>query len=272
MAIAVLAAAGTASAFAQNAACPTCEGDPLEMAEEARLNAIPVSLWLDHMTYATGDIIKVTGHVANIAEGYPITIKIVSPAGNTILIDQIDVDSSGDFESEYVVGSWSQTGIYHVMAQYGTTARDNKAQFELVESATMPAVEGCGTSMLAVEELCVAYDIKGGTVDGASVNTDDNSIILHVSAVDDGSLHIDFPPNAIDEIFLVLVDGEESDDVMIDGQTVSVYFMAGTESIEFLGSSVIPEFGAVAALVLAVAIISIVAVSARSRLGIVPRF
>jgi predicted secreted protein with PEFG-CTERM motif len=49
-------------------------------------------------------------------------------------------------------------------------------------------------------------------------------------------------------------------------------FPAGTEKIEVVGTFVIPEFGAIAVMILAVAIISIIAVSAKSRLSIMPRY
>jgi predicted secreted protein with PEFG-CTERM motif len=42
--------------------------------------------------------------------------------------------------------------------------------------------------------------------------------------------------------------------------------------VEIIQGKVIPEFGAIAALILAVAIISIIAVSTKSRLSIMPRF
>jgi len=71
---------------------------------------------------------------------------------------------------------------------------------------------------------------------------------------------------------MVLVDGEEWDDSEINGNEITVMFLAGAEKIEIIGTHVIPEFGAIAALILAVAIISIIAVSAKSRLSIMPRY
>ncbi|NWJ28356.1 PEFG-CTERM sorting domain-containing protein, partial [Marine Group I thaumarchaeote] len=65
---------------------------------------------------------------------------------------------------------------------------------------------------------------------------------------------------------------EESNDVEIDGNTVTVMFPAGTEEIEIIGTYVIPEFGTIAAMILAVAIISIIVISSKSRLGIMPRY
>ncbi len=56
------------------------------------------------------------------------------------------------------------------------------------------------------------------------------------------------------------------------GNEVTVMFPAGTEEIEIIGTFAIPEFGTIAALILAVAIISIIAVSAKTRLSVMPKF
>ena len=45
----------------------------------------------------------------------------------------------------------------------------------------------------------------------------------------------------------------------------------GDTKIEIVGTHVVPEFGTIAMIVLAVAIVSIIAVSAKSRLSIMPR-
>jgi predicted secreted protein with PEFG-CTERM motif len=127
-------------------------------------------------------------------------------------------------------------------------------------------------------------------VTSATFNTDDNSIIININAEDDGTLTINPETQVIDGIFMVLVDGEEWDDVEIVnnkvtvmfpagteqieiiGNKVTVMFPAGAETIEIIGTHVIPEFGTIAAMILAVAIISIIAVSAKSRLSIIPRY
>ena len=48
-------------------------------------------------------------------------------------------------------------------------------------------------------------------------------------------------------------------------------FDSTTTDIEIVGTHVVPEFGTIAMIVLAVAIVSIIAVSAKSRLSIMPR-
>ena len=105
-----------------------------------------------------------------------------------------------------------------------------------------------------------------------SVQTNDNSFIINIDSDDDGTLTISPSTSTQTGIFMVLVDGEESDDAEINGNTVIVPFNAGTEEIEIIGTFVIPEFGTIAAMILAVAIISIIAISSKSRLSIVPRY
>jgi predicted secreted protein with PEFG-CTERM motif len=130
----------------------------------------------------------------------------------------------------------------------------------------------CGSSEVNIGGNCTSYDISNGHVTSATVNTDDNSVIINIQADGDGVLTISPSTSTQKGIFMVLVDGEESDDAEINGNTVIVPFGAETEQIEIIGTFVIPEFGTIAAMILAVAIISIVAISAKSRLSIVPRY
>ena len=98
--------------------------------------------------------------------------------------------------------------------------------------------------------------------------TDDGSLTIHIprsiadATLDDGS----------DDQYFVLVDGEEREFQEVtteDFRILTIEFEAGTEQIEIIGTWVIPEFGAITAMVLAVAIVSVIAVSSRSRLSVV---
>jgi len=126
--------------------------------------------------------------------------------------------------------------------------------------------------MFSGAEDVVPYDITGGAITGSTINLDNNSIVLNLSAVDDGTLTISPSESTQSGIFMVLIDGQEANDVTIDGNTVTVPFLAGAQTIEIIGTFVIPEFGTIAAMILAVAIISIIAISSKSRLSIVPRY
>jgi len=126
--------------------------------------------------------------------------------------------------------------------------------------------------MLSGAEDIVPYDITGGAITGSTINLDNNSIVLNLSAVDDGTLTISPSESTQSGIFMVLIDGEEANDVTIDGNTVTVPFLAGAETIEIIGTFVVPEFGTIAMMILLVSIVSIIAISAKSKLSIIPRY
>ncbi|MDG7054877.1 MAG: PEFG-CTERM sorting domain-containing protein [Nitrososphaerota archaeon] len=282
--IAVLAVMGTLSISSAYAALPPacvgCEGDPQMSARMALLAEVPVSVWTDKITYDHESIIRVDGAVANIRTGEAITLKVISPTNNIVRIDQLMVDSNGRFSTTLSTQGdlWKYDGAYTIRVQYGNQAVSNKALIELTGGLapifkTPVTTVKCSPSELSIDgRACIPFSISGGTVTGARANTIDNSIVVSISSTEPGTLTVNPSSNVLRGVFMVLVDGEEWDDVEIDGNQVTVEFPAGTEEIEIIGTFVIPEFGAIAALILAVAIISIIVVSAKTRLSIMPKF
>jgi len=67
--------------------------------------------------------------------------------------------------------------------------------------------------------------------------------------------------------FFVLVDGEEIDSATYENKILTIPYTAQTEKIEVYGSYVIPEFGTIAIIVLAVAIVSIIALSRKNSIS-----
>ena len=248
---------------------------------------LPLTVQTDSATYGHDDTITVTGQVANVIPGnVPITVTVVSPMASLVTIDQINVANDGSYETTMSTAGnlWKYDGTYTIKVNYGSL--DNNVTVELSGGVTVAEkthsdhddhemghddVE-CGSSEVSIGGNCTSYDISGGHVTSATVNTDDNSVIINIQAMDDGVLTISPSESTQKGIFMVLVDGEESNDAEINGNTVIVPFGAETEQIEIIGTFVIPEFGTIAAMILAVAIISIVAISAKSRLSIVPRY
>jgi predicted secreted protein with PEFG-CTERM motif len=261
-------------------ACVGCEGDPQMSARMALLAEVPVSVWTDKITYDHESIIRVDGAVANIRTGEAITLKVISPTNNIVRIDQLMVDSNGRFSTTLSTQGdlWKYDGAYTIRVQYGNQAVSNKALIELTGGLapifkTPVTTVKCSPSELSIDgRACIPFSISGGTVTGARANTIDNSIVVSISSTEPGTLTVNPSSNVLRGVFMVLVDGEEWDDVEIDGNQVTVEFPAGTEEIEIIGTFVIPEFGAIAALILAVAIISIIVVSAKTRLSIMPKF
>jgi predicted secreted protein with PEFG-CTERM motif len=247
----------------------------MSIASEAHAASdLPLTVEADKAVYAHDTKIIVTGQVANvIPNGEPITFLVINPLNSIVTIDQINVSNDGSFTTSVSTSGnlWKYDGTYTIKVNYGSL--DNKVTVELTGGAVTDHKHSeCGSNEVAIVDACTSYDISGGHVISATVNTNDNSVIINIDADDDGTLTISPSTSTQEGIFMVLVDGEESDDAEINGNTVIVPFLAGTEQIEIIGTFVIPEFGTIAAMILAVAIISIIAISAKSRLSIVPRY
>ena len=283
--LAVLTAVGTltiSSAYAEDlpAACVGCSmDDAREAARQSLLKQTPVSVWTDKTDYGHNDMIMVTGQVANVASGKPVTITVVSPLNSIVTIDQLIVSSDKSFETTINTAGamWKYDGTYTIRANYGNAQTNTKVELTGGEAwspnySSPTKSTQCGANELTASGKCVPYSISGGTVTSATINTKDNSIVININAKEDGTLVVTPSKTVQDGIFMVLVDGEEWDDVEIVANKVTVMFPAGAEQIEIIGTFVIPEFGTIAAMILAVAIISIIAISAKSRLSIIPRY
>ena len=133
------------------------------------------------------------------------------------------------------------------------------------------------------EDLYVTldHDISGATVTEMEIDMDSTSLIIEIDAIDNGSITVTLPRDVIDatingedDDLFVIVDGEEVDfeeSKTSADRTLTIAFPAGTEEIEIIGSFVVPEFGTIAVMIFAIAVISIIAVSSRSRLSIMPK-
>ncbi len=280
IAILVIAAGlSTIPAFAQQLPCPGCLGvDTRMLAEESLLSKQPVSVTTDRTMYDHDSMISVMGTVSAIKPGTDVGLVVIGPPpfNNIVKIDQIKVQGDGTFSTTLSTAGelWKYDGTYTIKVTYGSQEIIDKALIELTGGATITPSAGveCGRNELVASGQCIPYSIEGATVTSASFNKDDKSLILVLNANNDGMITVNPSTDAIRGIFMVLVDGEEWDDVEINGNEVIVSFLAGTEEIEIIGTFAIPEFGTIAALILAVAIISIIAVTAKTRLNVIPKY
>ena len=128
----------------------------------------------------------------------------------------------------------------------------------------------------------ISYEIVNGKLINVIPDMDAVSLLVYIESTDDGTITLTIPRSVLDSTinngddeFFVLVDGEEVDFEEIatsTDRTLTIKFLAGAEEIEIIGTFVVPEFGTIAAMILAVAIISIIAISSKSRLGMLSRY
>jgi len=283
MALAIMAAAvaglATLPAFGQQLPCPDClaaDQDPRITAMQSIQSQLPISVDTDRTMYDHDSTIRVFGTVSGIRPGTDIAIVVTGPPpfNNIVKIDQVSVSNDGTFESMISTGGalWKYDGTYTIKVTYGTQEVFDRAYVQLSGGIGGVGVTECPSNELSASGQCVPFSITGATVSSAMFSSASKSLIINISSFDDGMITVSPSTDAIKGIFMVLVDGEEWDDVIIEGNQVTVSFPAGAEEIEIIGTFAIPEFGAIAALILAVAIISIIAVTAKTRLSVLPKY
>ena len=240
----------------------------------------------DKSSYSEGEIIIVTGEVRDLYSQTPVSVIVKAPNGNIVSIAQITVGADKKFSTEVTVGGslMKAEGSYTITAQYGTENRSTTTSFEF-DGSTIPSdtseITDTTISVGGSSDL-IGYEITGGKLVSIMPDVNANSLIISVDAISDGSLTLTIPRSVLDatidgedDDFFILIDGEEVDfdeTTSPTHRTITIAFPAGAEEIEIIGTFVVPEFGTIAAMILAVAIISIIAVSAKSRLSIIPRY
>ena len=117
----------------------------------------------------------------------------------------------------------------------------------------------------------VYTEITTGQVTSIVAKTAENSLVISLETTEDGILSFttsDFLIRPFDDgNFFVIVDGEEIDSVNYVNKILTIPYTANTEKIEVYGSYVIPEFGTIAMIVLAVAVVSIIVLSRKNSIS-----
>ncbi len=240
-----------------------------------------IGVTTDQSSYQLGDKIVISGQVRDLISQTPVSVTVIGPTGNIVAIAQIDVGADRSFSTEITAGGTMKSeGTYTIKVLYGTKSRTAETTFEFGGGVPSGPPTQMGPSM-DVEGYTVGFKITGGSVLGITPDVDSNSLIIEISTTSDGELTIILPRalidakfNGDDDDFFVLVDAEEVDfdeTKTSTERTLVIPFFDGTEEIEIIGTFVIPEFDTIAAMILSVAIISIIAVTAKTRLRLVPR-
>ena len=256
-----------------------------------------ITINTDKDVYEHTDTITITGTVFPVDENeMPVSILFVNQYNSIVEIDQLFVNSDGNWSGQIILNPenrlQSEDGVYEIRAQYGSTkittsieltnAVETSEGVEMGTAVTGTAVTGTDVTGPGGEPF---YKLAGGQIDYDSTcnaspaffaNADDDSIVIYLDPTNDGiltvTLHEDLIKPFEDGTFAVIVNNQEMQDFTQIGNTLTIPCVVGTEKIEIYGSWAIPEFGVIAAMILAVAIVSIIVVTAKTKLSLVPRY
>ena len=177
-------------------------------------------------------------------------------------------------------------------AQTEDAATTNATGTATTEEAEVPDINATEGGEWTTFDLTVGgqahpieYMITGGSVENMTIYGENQTLGITLNSMSNGTLSLRLPKEVInsqteegeDAEFAAFIDNAEYTEPgeiepAEDTRTLLIGFPAGTESIDVIGTSVIPEFSTIAVVVLAVAIVGIIIATARyGRFNIGPR-
>ncbi len=245
-----------------------------------------ITVSTDKSAYLAGDTVVISGQVQAVVPGTPLTVQILDSNTNLIQIAQIDVSSDGKFTKSFPASGplWKSNGVYTVKVQYGLPNVTTQTTFTFQSSVAPISNIFQVKDPNSQQTFSVNYTITGGSVNSMTIDAQSISLIVSINSTSDGSITLQIPRTLMDaktssgqdDSFIILIDGAEvkpqSESANGEYRTLTIPFLQGDQDIEIIGTQIVPEFGPIAALVLAIAIISIIAVSAKTGLRFMPKY
>ena len=274
----IISSAMSLNAFAQTPTTPTLT--------PTAPTAPAITVSTDKSSYLAGDTVVISGQVQAVVPGTPLTVQILDSNTNLIQIAQIDVSSDGKFTKSFLASGplWKSNGVYTVKVQYGLPNVTTQTTFTFQSSVAPISNIFQVKDPNSQQTFSVNYTITGGSVNSMTIDAQSISLIVSINSTSDGSITLQIPRTLVDaktssgqdDSFIILIDGAEvkpqSESANGEYRTLTIPFLQGDQDIEIIGTQIIPEFGPIAALVLAIAIISIIAVSAKTGLRLMPKY
>jgi len=266
------------TAFAQSdPSCPSCVHIPYDEIDLYK-ELFPLIIWTDSHIHNHDSKITVHGFLRPENAVAPVTITVTNPIGNIVAIEQIPPSSDGNFSFTLNTSGPTMTkdGDYVIKAKSGADSRVFKTKVTLV-SYDLGEVNACSESEIVVAAnnggvYCIPFKVNKGQTTGVEGKLDvtTKTLSLNIRAQDIESMVLDIPRYILDS---KSSDGSDSKFVVMSFDKMIPYAELEGDSftrkvkidyspvrngqIDIMGTHVIPEFGSVAVIILAVSVSSI---------------
>ena len=227
--------------------------------------------------YTSGEVVIVFGKIVNITQGLPLTIQIFHN-DNLIDVAQISVAQDGTFAQTFnALGPlWSGDGTYTVRGFY-TVDRITETYFQFKNTlVSKTSVFSVNIPNSGVFDL--SYSITGGEVKEITLDKDSYSILIDTAMEAYGSLKLQLPresfdskkDNGVDDVFIILIKDKDGSvfeaqyqemETTSDFRMIEIILEPGDQTIEIVGTYVIPEFGTVVLMILLASLASVIIIS-----------
>ncbi len=237
-----------------------------------------VTVDTDKDSYSAGEDITISGTVTNVQTGQQVLIRVMNPLGALARTDPVAVAADGSWTYTFPSGGplMATSGEYRVIAGYRQASEETTFDFD-AGTVWRPWTVNIGGNPYVIR-----YQITGGSLRTVAADVELSIMTFGISTTGAGNLKLQLPravmqaltePNVptggTDIEYVVFADTiseervEEATSPAPGTRELTIEFDAGTEEIEVVGTWIVPEFGAIAAIVLAVAIVGIIVATAR---------
>ena len=227
--------------------------------------------------YTSGEVVIVFGKIVDITPGLPLTIQIFHN-DNLIDVAQISVAQDGTFAQTFnALGPlWSGDGTYTVRGFY-TVDRITETYFQFKNTlVSKTSVFSVNIPNSGVFDL--SYSITGGKVNEITLDKDSYSILIDTAMEAYGSLKLQLPresfdskkDNGVDDVFIILIKDKDGSvfeaqyqemETTSDFRMIEIILEPGDQTIEIVGTYVIPEFGSIVSMILLASLASVIIIS-----------
>lgn len=229
--------------------------------------------------YAAGDTVEVSGEVGTVQAGLPVLIRVFNPNGALARTDQITPIADGSYSYSFPAGGplMGVSGEYRAAVTYRSNTEETAFNFITSQGGQIWRTV---TVEIAGREHPIRYQINGGTLTNMTADPETATLTAAINSTAPGALVVELPRSIIQSLsevgaptggndtdFAAFVDTEGGifDETMTNStvRELTIPFDQGAEELEIVGTWVVPEFGAIAAIILAIAIVGIIVATTR---------
>jgi len=238
----------------------------------------------DQTVIQSTDSLLVYGTVTGVKNFIPLQLSVIAPDGETVFSPQIPFDGNGEFKRliHPPLPSY-KVGTYTVVVSHEEISKPVRIEFtvsgtSLVKEPKIVA-PGTGDKIIYPGLKISAEALEGSdtiTLSGTSI-TRDTDVTFSVHSPNGNLVSVEqVTPNSNGHFTVVIKTGgplwSEDGVYTITANQGIASELEDSAEVEIIKGKVIPEFGTIATMILIISLLSIIIVSTKSKLSIMPRF
>ncbi len=230
------------------------------------------------------DTVLVYGKVSGVTNYIPVKLTVLAPDGEIVFSPQLKIDANGEFKRLIHPPLPSfKLGTYTVVASHDNVSTSPRIQFIVTGQSLVKEDQGIapgtGDKKIVPGLEISAIALEGSdtiTITGTPVSRD-TAITFTIFSPTGKLVSVEqITPQTLNPFTVEIKTGgplwtEDGIYTITANQGIASEFQDSVE-VEIVKGRIIPEFGTIAAMILVISIMSIIAVSAKSKLSVMPRF